>query len=196
MRSLGLTLLLIGAFSISAKAQSSFIMTLEQDGSDVVGTGSGTIGLDGLSYVEDLTTTTDELIPDGSTINFGTPASGATFYDGLTGPGSFGTGGNTSATTGSGDPVAIVYPIILVPQGYVSGTSLSDTATWDSTTLADLGVTPGVYRWTWGTDNENSAVLYAGVPVPEPCRYGGGVLLATLGLFAWRRFSPRPAVAR
>jgi hypothetical protein len=38
---------------------------------------------------------------------------------------------------------------IYVPSGYVSGTSLSDTATWDNTTIAGLGLTGGTYTYSW-----------------------------------------------
>ncbi len=45
---------------------------------------------------------------------------------------------------------------ISVPTGYVSGTFLSDSATYSGTTLATLGVTPGTYVWKWGTGaNQN-----------------------------------------
>ncbi len=184
-----LGLVLFAASSRSAKAQSIFTIDLYQDGSNVVATGSGTIDLDGTSYVEDLTTTTDELIPDGATITVGVTPSDATFYSGLTAPDNFGSGGNTSATSSTGDVVAVTGTILLVPRGYVSGTALSDTATWDDATLDSLGVTPGTYTWTWGTDNENTFTLNA-VAVPEPYEYGWGILCATLGVVAWRRFSP------
>ena len=38
-----------------------------------------------------------------------------------------------------------------MPQGYVFGTALADTATWADATFSSLGVTPGVYEWTWGS---------------------------------------------
>jgi hypothetical protein len=196
IRSLGLTLLLAGAFSVSAKAQSSFIIDLYQDGDNVAATGSGDIDLTGLSFITDLTAQADELVPDGATITLGTAPSAVTFYGGISGPGSFGSGdAEPDGTNGSGDLVATSGgSILLLPQGYVSGTPLSDSATWDDTTLSGLGVTPGTYTWTWGPDGENTFTLDA-VAVPEPYQYGWGVLLATLGFVAWRRFSARAACA-
>jgi hypothetical protein len=49
-----------------------------------------------------------------------------------------------------------LYPLLTVPAGYVSGTALSDSATYSGATFATLGVTPGTYVWTWGTGaNQN-----------------------------------------
>jgi hypothetical protein len=207
IRNLGLALVLVGAFSVSAKAQSSFTIDLYQDGSNVVATGSGDIDLTGLSFITDLTAQADELVPDGATITLGVAPSAGTFYGGISGPGSFGSGGaDPDGTNGSGDLVATSGgSILLLPQGYVSGTPLSDSATWDNATLASLGITPGTYTWTWGNsdtsggggiynDSENTLTLNV-VAVPEPSQYGWGVLLATLGFVAWRRFSSR-ATAR
>jgi hypothetical protein len=56
------------------------------------------------------------------------------------------------------------------------------TATFDSTTLAALGVTPRIYTWTWGSGaNADSATLYAGVPVPSSVPEPASALLLTLG---------------
>jgi len=45
---------------------------------------------------------------------------------------------------------------LIVPAGYVSGTALSDIATYRATTLANTHVTPGTYVWKWGTGaNQN-----------------------------------------
>jgi hypothetical protein len=54
---------------------------------------------------------------------------------GFTGPTSFGSGvAAASADTGSGDLVGIgvLSGIIFVPQGYVSGSALSSSATWNN----------------------------------------------------------------
>ena len=49
------------------------------------------------------------------------------------------------------------------------GTALSDSATYSGTTLADLGVTPGTYVWTWGTTaNQNFTLEIPSFPPPPP----------------------------
>ena len=78
---------------------------------------------------------------------------------------------------------------LLVPEGYVSGTALSDTATYDGTTLASFGVTPGTYVWTWGTGlaNQNFTLQIGPAGVPD----GGSTVsllgFALLGLATLRR---------
>jgi hypothetical protein len=81
---------------------------------------------------------------------------------------------------------APVVGLLGVPQGYVSGNPLSDTATWDSTTFASLGVTPGTYVWSWGTGaNQNFTLQIGPAAAPEP---GTLTLLgAALASFAFLR---------
>jgi len=81
-----------------------------------------------------------------------------------------------------------MFPPLFVPQGYVSGTPLSDTATYNSATFGSLGVTPGTYVWTWGTGaNQNFTLQIGSVGVPD----GGSTVsllgCALLGLAALRR---------
>jgi hypothetical protein len=50
------------------------------------------------------------------------------------------------------DDVGIFRGFLLsVPKGYVSGTALSDSATYGGKTFATLGVRPGTRVWKWGT---------------------------------------------
>jgi hypothetical protein len=81
------------------------------------------------------------------------------------GPTSFGSGGATPASSGSGDMVGI-FPIhliferaLIVPRGYVSGTALSGRAIYSGKTLASLGVTPGTYVWRWGSGASQNFTL-------------------------------------
>lgn len=101
--------------------------------------------------------------------------------------------GREQQAQGCGDVVAtsIGAGVLGAPIGYVSGTNLSGTATWDNATFASLGVTPGTYVWTWGTAAEQSFTLDVVNSVPEPAAlsiFGFGVLLtgAFMGLASAR----------
>jgi hypothetical protein len=135
-------------------ASAAYVVTLTQEGKDVVATGSGSIDLKDLGF--DVTGDAGGgLEPASGTIVTGPETFPPTdFYKGFAGPTSFGSGGSTLASSGSGDVVGIApsrSPVIIVPSGYVSRNPLSDTSTYDNTNFAKLGVTPGVYTWTWGS---------------------------------------------
>jgi hypothetical protein len=60
---------------------------------------------------------------------------------------------------------------LVVPSGYVSGSLLSDTATYINQTFASLGAIPGTYLWTWGSGaSDDTFTLQIGpvAAVPEP----------------------------
>jgi hypothetical protein len=116
----------------------------------------------------------------------------------LTAPGERGarvSGGETPASTDTGDFVGIGGSLghLHVPAGYISGTPLSDSATFDDQTLSSLGVTPGTYTYTWGSGpTADSLTLVAGVPEPS-----GLMLLALpLGLVMLLAARPRRAARR
>ena len=133
-------------------------MDLTQEGSNVVGTGRGSIDLTDLnSHQQRRRWQSSRNKPVFGGIQF-TAAAGAPidFYTGFSGPTSFGTGGLTPASSGSGDFVGIIGSSepkteLILPAGYVSGNTLSDGATWESASLDSLGATPGTYVWTWGS---------------------------------------------
>ncbi len=158
---------ILAALFCGRAANAAAIMTLEQVGSNVVATGSGTLDLAGLTHAG-IAAVSPEIFPSSAVLLEG--GGGGDLYSGFSGPASFGSGGYTAATSGTGDFLGgnLAHHLIAVPHGYVSGTPLSSTATWDSTTLAALGVTPGTYTWTWGSGADaDSLTLYAGVPAPS-----------------------------
>ena len=76
----------------------------------------------------------------------------------------FSTGSNFRATTSSGDIVAIgsltgSTNVLNVPQGYVSGSTLSGTSTWPGQTIASMGLIPGSYTFTWAADSVTVNIL-------------------------------------
>jgi hypothetical protein len=152
-------------------AGAGYLVTLEQQGSNVVASGSGTLDLTGLSF-HGIASQGVFITPTTGQISTG-PTIGAlsALYTGITGPASFGSGTGAVASSGSGDVVAITgsFGGLNVPSRYVSGNPLSDSATYDNETFSSLGATPGIYEWTWGSGtNQNFTLDIAAPAVPEP----------------------------
>ena len=174
----------------SVRPAQAYTVTLEQMGSNVVANGSGPINLTGLTFLMRGIA--------GAVIKAANPAfiltgatAGVDIYEGITGPTSFGSGGIFFPTISSGDPVGIrISDMTLgVPHGYVSGTALSDSMTFNNATFASLGLDVGTYVWSWGTGlpNQNFTLQIGSASVPD----GGSTVsllgLALLGLAAVRR---------
>jgi hypothetical protein len=176
-------------------AQAGYIVTLEQVGPNVVAMGSGPIDLTDLT-IDVGSFAQPSLNPSVAQIVTGPPPLPAVvFYKGFSGPASFGPPGGMPilANSGSGDDVGIIGATgvvrltssLIVPSGYVSDNPLSDTATYDNTTITGLGATPGTYVWTWGSGaHADSFTLQIGpAAVPAPLiGHGLPVLLAVGGL--------------
>jgi hypothetical protein len=187
---------IVAALFCGRPASASVIITLDQVGPNVVATDSGTVNFNDLTFRGGGSTVV-AIWPIGGFLVVGSTGVNDS-YDSISGPTTFGTGDFfIMASTGIGNTLGIIccvpvddaaVPILLVPHGYVSGTELSGTATWDNTTIAALGVTPGIYTWTWGTGaNADSLKLFAGVPVPEPGTLGLlSIGAAGLALLKWR----------
>jgi hypothetical protein len=170
---------LLSARPAQALGPFPYVVKLQQVGPDVVATGSGSIDLTGLTFFR--STSLDPAIHPfkyylgncldcGSTfVNTGPTSSTVDSYSNPGGWGAnFGGGGTTVANSGSGNMVGIATNVwvnvggfrsvnlLSVPKGYVSGTFLSDSATYNGKTFATLGVRPGSYVWKWGTGaNQN-----------------------------------------
>ena len=182
----------VTASLFSVQPAQAFKITMQQVGANVVATGSGAINLTGLTFD----------FESGAGLNAGIQGNHGLIlmvegvfelnaYSGFSGPTSFGSGGFVSATTSSGDPVFLFAGDgeIFLPTGYVSGTPLSDSMTFNSATFASLGVTPGTYVWSWGTGlpNQNFTLIIGAAGVPD----GGSTIsllgCAFIGLAALRR---------
>jgi hypothetical protein len=180
---------------LSPPAQAGFIVTLEQVGSNVVATGSGAIDLTGLSFLG-IDIINGAMSPSTGNLYMGPSASGSVEAYGslfaFSGPASFGSGGPTFANSGSGDYVFVSGSghDVGVPLGYVSGTPLSDSATYDNATFSSLGVTPGTYEWTWGNGaNQNFTLEIIGT-VPDSGSTLGLLFLSFFGLLGVARLAP------
>lgn len=186
---------LLGA-SVATNA-SPFVMTLEEVGSDVVAIGTGSI--DDLVDLHPAGSSTSAafMIPSSGWLSIGSSASNVDFYLGVNGPGAFGLGGESDASSWTGDAAGIFASmnLLAVPAGYVSGEPLSDGMTFANTTFADLGVNPGTYVWQWGSGGEEGSGSFTlqveSIPVPAslPLFASGLGVLALL-------YSPRKRKAQ
>ena len=166
------TAILLGGVPV---ARAGYIVTLEQVGSDVVATGSGAIDLGGLHFrFHGFAGGPPEIVPFDAIISFLPHLANVDEYRGLAGPTTFGLGHRDEflANTFTGDPVAISAATaslslgeIVVPLGYVSGTPLLSSMTFNNATIGSLGARPGIYEWTWGTrPNQNLTLQIATAP--------------------------------
>jgi hypothetical protein len=185
---LATTLAIVLGWLLSVRpAEAGYTVTLQQVGPDVVATGSGAIDLTGLTFCcYKSNGFSPKIVPGVEADEWGDLfgggiATGATsgvdsYWLPGSGPTSFGSGGGTGPSSGSGDMVgteAIIDGVevdrfLVVPRGYVSGTFLSNSATWSGETFATLGVTPGTYVWTWGTGANQNFTLQIGDVSPTP----------------------------
>ena len=63
----------------------------------------------------------------------------------------------------AGAGILVSGGFLVVPLGYVSGAPLLDTSTYNNSTFASLGITPGTYTWTWGSGvDADSFIINAG----------------------------------
>lgn len=184
MTNIACSILLAVAF---ANAHASVVVDVQQVGSNVVASGGGSIDLTDLTFAGTAKSAgfvwAGRPLPFTSVIDVGsTNLVDVSFYSGLTGPGSFGSGSRFLADAGNGDMFAIIANAgVYVVNTYVSGSTLLASSQWNNSTLASLGLTDGSYVWTWGSgETADSFTLNIGdiSTVPEPA----SVALLGLGL--------------
>ncbi|WP_309397665.1 PEP-CTERM sorting domain-containing protein [Cerasicoccus maritimus] len=185
-------LLLTISLFIAGNLPAAIVLNMTEVGGDVVMTMSGQLNLLGLTSSG---SGSFNAVVDPSSLELRTVSTVSEFYSGISGPGDIGTGGATLATSGVGDAFGIYTPSseFEVPSGYVSNTFISSTTTWSATTVAALGVTPGIYVWTTpGNLDSVTLNVSAASVIPEPSTYIALAGFAGLGcmlLYRKRRAS-------
>jgi hypothetical protein len=142
-------------------ATGDFNVTISQVGSDVVWSGSGSFNLAALTSAGAGT------IGAGYSSNQAIWAIGPnvavdTYSGTITYPFIFGTSA-VGVTTSSGQTFGILPGgsgrLLYVPSGYVSNTNISGTSTYANKTIAEAGLTPGTYTWSWGSGSNASSLV-------------------------------------
>jgi hypothetical protein len=185
-----------------SRVAAGVVIDIEQTGGNVVANLSGTLDTSGLTFVGGATSGGDLINPDIAAITIAAPGGTALdYYRGFTGPATWGSGSsalNTSTTTGN--PLGIygntsIYgnAALFLPRGYISGATLSATATWDGQTFSTLGLNPGTYVYTWGsgpTADSLTVDVVSSQAVPEPATLWIA-LIGGVAIFAHSRIGRR-----
>ena len=145
-------------------------MTISEVGSDVIMSGSGSLNLTGL--IEGSVQANGGINGTSGTwvIGSSTAFFARKFYGNIVNvyPNSFGSG-YTAPTSYSGDTFGVqigsISRDIILPIGYTSGSPLSGAATFANNTISSMGLTPGTYLYSWGSD---SIRLEIATPAPTP----------------------------
>jgi hypothetical protein len=197
--------LLWGAIA-SVSAQEKFVVNFEQDGRDVVATGSGTLDLTDLKLTTIGRTYTPTVQPDVGIFISG--QEGGVLEELFTGVSSrvrFGTGHFGQPTTSSGDRVGVdpTFSTLIVPIDYASGSALSNQSTYFNATFDTLGLAPGTYRYDWGSgDHADAFTINIGSvsgSVPEPSTWAmmalgfAGLVYARSTQRRYSQSSPSPS---
>jgi hypothetical protein len=190
-----------------------FVVTFQQEGSNIVATGTGEFDTAGLTSTGFGLVNRAQIAPVTGQFLFG-PASGVPTFNVSAGPTSTrfsGVVGTTpitvpSSTSGLGVGVngAISNPSVTIPASYMSGTVITSEAVLPVASIScatpganpcdGLGMQPDqVFTWTWGSNPDqsftiNSTLLAPTPEIPLPAAFplfASG--LGALGLLGWRR---------
>lgn len=168
------TLVIFASAGTAVTAHAGYIATATETGGDVVFEGSGSLNLTAATLDSTTSSQVGALIPN-SIFQIGDFFGAETqFYlnpTNFSGPSTIGPGTTfTRSSAGTGDLTGVTFggsPNLSVPNGYTFGDELSGSMTIVGHTFSTLGLSPGVYEWTWGSGaTADSFTLHVGaVPI-------------------------------
>ena len=192
-------LAIAGACATSAYGQYTLTFNIQEVGTDVVVSASGAVNKANWIFSNTSGSTSRYVWADLGSARVGLNSGFSEYYrtPTLTPSPVMGPGAITSATSSSGHIIGFTAgwstaSELWVPQGYVSGNSLSGTATFAFTTLSSLGYSPtsATYTYTVGSGATQDTIIFnigSVTPVPEASGSVAGLGLAMAGLYQLRR---------
>ena len=145
-------LLMLSGLLVAGGANAAVDIRFANSGNNVAVTISGTVDPSGLTPGDIETHSYAVLfIPASAYFYSKVPCR---VYDGISGPGRWGSSyyASVSSTTGGGFGINGSGGQLCLPVGYVALQELAGTATISNQSVGSLGLTPGVYTYTWGVD--------------------------------------------
>ncbi|WP_269540768.1 PEP-CTERM sorting domain-containing protein [Cerasicoccus fimbriatus] len=182
----------------SLPSHALLLFTLQENGPDVELTVSGSLtSLSGLSSAGVSAPIVGLVNPNTVIIQTGTNLTGELFLPtvgSITGDLNFGAGTLLNANLNDGGSAIVGLDLtlglgagaLILPSGYSAGTPVTGGGTFTGQSLASMGVTPGVYSWTW-TGAGDSVQLNAVSAIPEPGTYIAALGMLGLVGFVWMR---------
>ena len=159
--------------ALPSTANATVTMSVNQVGSNVVVTTTGSLDMTSLSLDAPYPFNLSAGVA-GSYSYLGTGVAGTTVYaySPMVGPGSLGDGNIIEADFSEGAAFAInaSFPAVFVAEDYLSGSSLAGSATFLNQTIASLGLDAGAYTFTTPSDSIFVNIGTAGA-VPEPATW-------------------------
>jgi hypothetical protein len=179
------SLALLAGLALAPRSASALVvLTVEQQGEDVVITGSGSANTSVLSGGTTSSTWTNYLSDTQMLAGpFAFLDGSVSLWAGLSGPALLSSDSLLyelpDATASSGQLFGIQsaadngLPRLILPPAYSSGASLSGISTFRNVSLTGLGLTPGTLRWTWGSGSSQDSLEVRisdpeAVPAPLP----------------------------
>jgi hypothetical protein len=154
-----------------SSAQAALVITFTESAGNVSYLASGGLNLAGMT--SDSTTYTTETTSGihplaGGFVNQMAVGLTQLAYIGVIGPVSFGSGGEALASTSTGTAVFFSpnENVLFVSSTYVSESPLPMSGSYAGKTLANLGLTPGIYTWNLGTGPSADTLSIRVVPEP------------------------------
>lgn len=180
MKSKILGLLAVGL--LAGQAQAAILVNVNEVGSDVVFTFSGSLNLAStLGKETDRNGFSLHDVQSNAAFLRSVSANVDDYNLNLTASPAFGTGAYISGGISTGDSLLLEsagFNQIWVLDGYVSGALMSGTMTFTGRNFTSMGLFSGVYDWTWANNGVGDYARITIGAVPEP----GTLALLGLGL--------------